>query len=135
VTVLDSSGAVDFLLGVGVADQVGELIAREGEVAAPEVLVFEVVAVLRRQVLGGALPQERARAAVADLGDLPIELFPSLPLRERAWSLRRSLTVADAMFAALAEALDEPLATKDAPLAAALAEHTGVAVRVLAEIS
>ena len=135
MTVLDSSGAVDFLLGVGVADQVGELIAREGEVAAPEVLVFEVLAVLRRQVLAGALPHERATAAVADLGDLAIELFPSLPLRERAWSLRRNVTVADATFAALAEALDEPLATKDAPLAAALAQHTRVSVRVLLDAS
>jgi predicted nucleic acid-binding protein len=128
VTVLDTSGAVDFLLGTGAAAQVEALIASEGELAAPDVLVFEVIAVLRRMAFARELPQKRARAAVEDLGDLPLDLFPSLPLRERVWALRRNLTAADALFAALAEALDEPLATKDRALGASLARHTAVAV-------
>lgn len=133
MTVIDTSGVVDYLLGVGVADQVGEILAHEGEAAAPDLLVFEVVAVLRRHALGGALRHERAAAAVEDLGDLAIELFPCLPLRERSWGLRRNFTVADAMFAALAESLGEPLATKDAPFASALEAHTAVGVIVLAD--
>jgi predicted nucleic acid-binding protein len=133
VTVIDTSGVVDFLLGVGAAEQVGELMMAEGELAAPDLLVFEVVAVLRREALGGAIAEQRAAAAVGDLGDLPIDLFPSLPLRARAWSLRRNLTVADAIFAALAERLGEPLATKDAPLLAALERHTGVPALALTD--
>ena len=133
MTVIDTSGVVDYLLGAGAARQVGELIEAEGELAAPDLLVFEVLAVLRRQVLARGLDQRRAAAAVEDLGELPIALFPSLALRARAWSLRHNLTAADALFAALAERLGEPLATKDRPLADALARHTrAVSVTLLA---
>jgi predicted nucleic acid-binding protein len=132
VTVIDTSGVVDFLLGTGAAEQVGALMASEGELAAPDLMVFEVIAVLRRDTLRGTLAETRAAAAVKDLGDLPVELFPSLPMRERAWTLRRNLTAADALFVALAEQLDEPLATKDGALAGELTKHTDLEVLRLA---
>jgi predicted nucleic acid-binding protein len=40
-------------------------------------------------------------------------------LLHRAWELRRSVTAHDAMYIALAEALDAPLVTRDAKLARA----------------
>jgi len=132
VTVIDTSGVVDFLLGTGAAEQVGALMASEGELAAPDLMVFEVIAVLRRDTLRGTLAETRAAAAVEDLGDLSVELFPSLPMRGRAWSLRRNLTTADALFVALAEQLEEPLATKDGALVRELAKHTGLEVLRLA---
>ncbi len=127
MTVLDTSGAIDFLLGTGAAPTVQELMI-DGALAAPDLLVFEVLAVLRRDVLRGALEASRAEAAVHDLGDLSIDLFATLPLRARAWELRDDMTAADALFVALAEALDEPLATKDLALARAAAGHAGVQV-------
>jgi predicted nucleic acid-binding protein len=133
VTVIDTSGVVDFVLGVGVADHVEALMTAEGELAAPDVLVFEVLSVLRRHALTGMLSEERAGEAVEDLGDLPIELFPSLPIRLRVWSLRHNLTAADGLFVALAEQLDEPFATKDSRLAADLAKHSIVDVMNLDE--
>jgi predicted nucleic acid-binding protein len=128
VTVIDTSGVVDFLLGIGVAKQVETLMEREGELAAPDLLTFEVLAVLRRETFRGSVTDHRAAGAVEDLGDLSIELFPSLPLRQRAWALRRNLTTADALFVALAEQLDEPFATKDSALAAEVAKHVPLAV-------
>jgi predicted nucleic acid-binding protein len=128
VTVLDTSAVVDFLLGTGVAKQVERLMLAEGELAAPELLVFEVLAVLRRQTFRGEVGDKRAAGAVEDLGDLPIELFPALPLRRRVWTLRDNLTAADALFVALAEQLSEPLATKDAALGAAAAKHATLEV-------
>lgn len=128
MTVIDTSAVVDFLLGVGAAAEVEELMAADGELAAPDLLVFEVLAVLRRQALQGRLPEVRAAGAVNDLGDLPIGLLPSLPLRGRAWELRSNFTVADALFLALAEQLDEPLATRDEALADGAAKHSAVAV-------
>jgi predicted nucleic acid-binding protein len=128
VTVIDTSGVVDFLLGVDSAGQVEELMTVEGELAAPDLLVFEVIAVLRRDTHRRLLAEGRARAAVDDLGDLPLELFPSLPLRGRAWDLRRNLTAADALFVSLAEQLDEPFATKDSALAAETIKHTSLHV-------
>lgn len=118
MTVLDTSAAIDFLLGDGAAPEVGALLARD-IAAAPDLLVFEVLAVLRRDVQRATLSPERAGFAIDDLGDLPIELFPTLALAERAWGLRENLTAADALFVALAERLGEPLATKDRGLAAA----------------
>ena len=51
---------------------------------------------------------------------------PTLALRDRAWELRENMTAADALFVALAERLDEPLATKDRGLARAAREHAQV---------
>ncbi|MDQ3409166.1 MAG: type II toxin-antitoxin system VapC family toxin [Actinomycetota bacterium] len=128
MTVLDTSGVIDLLLGGQAAKQVEGLLDREGSVAAPELLVFEVLAVLRRDALRHAMTEERAAAAIDDLGDVSIELFPSLPLRSCAWGLRHNLTAADALFVALAERLEEPLATKDRGLAAAARSHAAVEV-------
>ncbi|MGH2984566.1 MAG: type II toxin-antitoxin system VapC family toxin [Solirubrobacterales bacterium] len=128
MTVLDTSGAVDFLLGAGVAGEVEALMESEGELAAPDLLVFEVLAVLRRQTVRRALSATRATGAVQDLGELPVELLPSLPLRGRAWELRRNLTAADALFVALAEQLGEPLATKDSALAREAEKHATLEV-------
>lgn len=132
MTVLDTSAVIDFLLGSGIAPDVERLMTDEGELAAPDLIVFEVLAVLRRAALSKELPVRRATAALDDFGDLPLELFPSLPLRRRAWELRRNLTAADALFVALAERLDEPLATKDTALARAASAHTTIMTVLLA---
>lgn len=132
MTVLDTSGVVDFLIGEESFEEVADLFRKDGTVAAPDLLVFEVVAVFRRLVQRGEIDPGRARAAVEDLGDLPVELFPILPLRGRVWELRDNLTAADAFFVALAEQLDEPLATKDRHLTAAARAGTGIRIIELA---
>jgi len=94
--------------------------------AAPDLFVFEVLAVLRRDVSRHMLEPERAQGAIDDLGDLPVELFGTLPLRRRAWELCENLTAADALFVALAEHLGEPLATTDRGLASAARDHARI---------
>lgn len=131
MTVFDSSIVVDLLIADGVGPQASELLLAAGSVAAPDVIVFEVLAVLRRAAARGVMGAQRAQGAVEDLGDLPLELYSSLALRHRAWSLRDNLTAADALFVALAEWLDEPLVTKDRGLAAAASAHAGVEVILL----
>jgi predicted nucleic acid-binding protein len=113
VTVIDTSGVVDLLVGTGAADEVRGLIRTEGALAAPDVLTLEVLAVLRRAIFRSTLEPPRAVRALEDYGDVSVRLFPAIPLRLRAFALRDQLTSADALFVALAEALDEPLATKD----------------------
>lgn len=127
MTVFDTSVIVDYLVGDGVATEVASLLT--GAVgAAPDVMVFEVLAVLRRDALRGDLQPDRAAGAVEDLGGLSLDLFSGLALRDRAWELRDNMAVADAMFVGLAERLDEPLATKDRRLAAAARDHTSITV-------
>ena len=120
MTVIDTSGIVDLLTAGPASQMVGELLAQERELAAPDVLVFETLSVIRRNALKGSLTASRASAAVEDMAGMPVHLFPSLPLRSRAWQLRENLTTADALFVSLAERLDEPLATKDRSLAKAV---------------
>jgi predicted nucleic acid-binding protein len=128
--VLDTSAVVDRLYGTGSAERVAALL-NESVPAAPDLLVFEVLAVVRRDAARGFLDARRARAIVDDLGDLRIELFPSLPLRRRAWDLRENLTIADALFVALAELLGEPLVTKDAGLATGAQAHADVEIQLV----
>ena len=128
MTVLDTSGVVDYLIGDEAFEEVAGLLTAERSVAVPDLLVFEVVAVFRRQVLRESLAADRARSAIEDLGAFPIEVFGSLPLRARVWELRENFTAADGFFVALAERLDEPFATKDRALAAAARSHTEIQV-------
>jgi predicted nucleic acid-binding protein len=116
VTVLDTSGVVDLLIDGPAAARVADLLRSERELAAPDVLVAETLSVIRGATLRAELPLARATAAVADLGLLPLRMFPSTALRERAWELRENFTAADALFVSLAERLGEPLATKDRSL-------------------
>jgi len=128
VTVLDTSGAIDYLTESGVADEVGQLLETDPQVplAAPEVIVVEMVSALRPIARRRKSAAARASAAIADLASMRVDLFPMLPLRRRAWEFRDNFTAGDAMFVALAELLDEPLATKDQRLARAASQVTAV---------
>ncbi len=132
MTVIDTSGAVDLLIEGPASQMVGDLLAEERELAAPDLIVFEALSVIRRNALKGRLSLARATAAVEDISALPVHLFASLPLCTRAWQLRRNLTVADALFVALAERLGEPLATKDRALSKAVSSLGLVSVISLA---
>ena len=92
---------------------------RGERLTAPELVDLEVVSVWRRQVRAGALDIRRAALALADLGALPLRRAPHRPLLARCWELRDNLTIYDAAYVALAEALGVLLLTGDARLARA----------------
>jgi predicted nucleic acid-binding protein len=92
---------------------------RGERLSAPELVDLEVASVLRRQVQGGAVDSRRAALALADLAALPLRRAPHRPLLVRCWELRDNLTVYDASYVALAEALDVTLLTGDGRLARA----------------
>lgn len=81
--------------------------------AAPELVGLEVASVLRRQNRVGLLDARRAELAVTDLTALPIHRAAHLTLLPRCWELRDNLTTYDAVYVALAEALDATLLTGD----------------------
>ena len=89
------------------------------DMAAPELLDLEVVSAFRRLRAAGRLTDERAEAAVADLEALRGRRVPHRPMLARCWELRDDVTVCDAVYIALAEALDVALLTADRRLAAA----------------
>ncbi|MFD4421284.1 type II toxin-antitoxin system VapC family toxin [Agromyces sp. NPDC058484] len=92
---------------------------RGNRLAAPDLIDLEVVSVLRRQVTAGLLEERRAELALADLLDLPLRRVAHRPLLARCWALRENLTVYDAAYVALAEALEAVLVTGDVRLSRA----------------
>jgi predicted nucleic acid-binding protein len=88
-----------------------------GDLAAPDLVDVETVAVLRKRWLAGTLPARRFAAAIADLEVMPIDRYPGLPLMRRAYALRSNVTAYDAAYVALAEWLGCDLVTADQRLA------------------
>jgi predicted nucleic acid-binding protein len=115
--VLDASAAVALLADAGPEGQWAAGAVRGRRVSAPELMPFEVSAVLRRQVLRGALDASSATLAHADLLALPVDLYPYAGLADRVWQLRDNLTSYDASYVALAELLGATLVTFDQRLA------------------
>jgi predicted nucleic acid-binding protein len=87
--------------------------------AMPELADLEVASVLRRQMKAGLLDARRARLAVGDLAALPARRAPHRPLLPRCWELHDNLTIYDAAYVALAEAMSTTLLTGDQRLARA----------------
>ena len=89
---------------------------RHEVIAAPDLLRVEVTSVIRRHRAAGRLSSAHANAALDDLLDFPVRVFPTAPLLRRVWELRDNVSVYDACYVALAEALDVPLLTADVRL-------------------
>jgi predicted nucleic acid-binding protein len=92
---------------------------RGERLAAPELVDLEVASVLRRQAAAKAVDPRRVALALTDLSAMPLQRAPHRPLLARCWELRDNLTVYDAAYVALAEALHADLLTGDARLARA----------------
>jgi predicted nucleic acid-binding protein len=89
------------------------------DLAAPDLVDVETVAVLRKRWLARTITDQRFSMAVADLERLDFERVPTLRLLRRAYELRSNVTGYDATYVALAEALDCDLLTADQRLARA----------------
>lgn len=101
----------------------GRLARREirggGEIAAPDLVDVETVAVFRKRWLAGTIADRRFEEAIADLEQFAVSRYPTLPLMRRAVELRASVTAYDASYVALAEFLGCELLTGDGRLARA----------------
>jgi predicted nucleic acid-binding protein len=84
-----------------------------GDLAAPDLVDPETVAVLRKRWLAGTIPDDRFAAAVRDLEDLDLDRYPALRFMRPAWELRANVTPYDATYVALAEVLGCELWTAD----------------------
>ena len=125
--VVDASAVIEVLLCTPAAMAVeGRLFDPRRTLHAPHLLDIEVAQVVRRYAAKGEIDDERGRAALADLADFPLHRYPHAFLLPRVWDLRNNLTAYDAVYVALAEALNAPLLTRDQRLAAAAGHHVRV---------
>jgi len=86
---------------------------------APTLISAEALRALRALERRADISPARSAEAVSDVLSIPIRRYPTEPLAGRIWSMRHSVTVYDAHYVALAEALNAPLLTGDRALAAA----------------
>jgi predicted nucleic acid-binding protein len=121
--VIDASAAIEWLLQTPKGAEVEARIFRKSGDAprlhAPHLLDIEVAQVLRKHVVKGLVSEGRGQTALQDFLQLPLLRYPHEFLLERVWALRKNLTAYDAVYVALAEALDMPLLTCDANIGGA----------------
>ena len=118
--VLDASALVELLLGTEQGRSIGARIADPAlGLHVPHLADVEVAQALRRYVREGELDPAAAAAALDDLHSLDLQRHPHEPLLDRVWDLRQNLTAYDAVYVALAEALDTVMLTCDRKLARA----------------
>ena len=116
--VVDASCLCEVVTGGRGAEAIRDRLSADGDHAAPHVIDVEVFGVIRREHLRGHLDRTEAYQAVEDLEAWPGERISHRFLLARAWQLRDTERGWDAMYVALAEALDAILVTTDRRLAA-----------------
>lgn len=125
--VVDASAMLETLLRRPAAATVEKLLFEPFQTLhAPHLLDVEVAQVVRRFAANREIDAERGRATLADLADFPVRRYPHDFLLPRVWDLRNNFTAYDAIYVALAEALDAPLLTRDKRLAASPGHHARI---------
>ena len=115
--VVDASALLEFLLQTSLGARVEVRLFRDrDELHVPHLVDVEVVQGLRRLVRAGEVSSGRADEAIADLTHLDLHRHAHLDLLSRAWKLRANISAYEAMYVALAEAIDAPMVTCDGPL-------------------
>jgi predicted nucleic acid-binding protein len=118
--VLDASVLVEFLSGGEHAESSERhLMESPGWLWAPYLVDAEVGHALRGEVRAGKISARAARAALGDLMEMRLQRVSHHLLADRAWELRQNVSFYDALYVALAEALEAPLVTLDGRLAKA----------------
>ncbi len=127
--VVDASALLEFLLQTPLGARVEARLFRDAdELHAPHLLDVEILQGLRRLVRTGEVSSGRADEAIVDLTDLDLHRHSHLDLLGRAWKLRDNITAYDAMYVALAEAIEATIVTCDDPLAKAPGHHARIEV-------
>lgn len=117
--VLDTSAILTALVALDPPPRLIERLSDDGDLHGPHLIDTEVLHALRRMSINRQISDERLADARSDFAELALMRYPHQPLSDRVWELRHNLTVYDATFVALAEALEAPLVTCDGRLASA----------------
>lgn len=117
--IVDASALFEVVADTAHAEPVRRLMLGDPDHAAPHLIDAEVLSVIQVHHRTSRLDATAATQAVDDLRTWPGTRWPHRPFLERAWELRSNLRGYDALYVALAEALEATLVTLDARLARA----------------
>lgn len=117
--VVDASVMFEVVADTAAAVRLGDILRADDDHHAPHLVDAEVSAVISSQHRAGRLDRTSAAQAIDDLARWPGVRWSHVPLLERVWELRDNVRAYDALYVALAEALDATLLTLDARLAGA----------------
>lgn len=118
--VLDASVLANALADDAADGDAARCAVREArKITAPDLIDVEVASVLRKRWLGRSLTDQRLSTAVVHLQSMNFERVPTRRLIRRVIELRANVTVYDACYIALAEALECELLTGDRRLSTA----------------
>jgi predicted nucleic acid-binding protein len=129
VIVVDASAIIEVLLNTATGDVLRSYLFATGETLhVPHLMDVEVLQVLGRYSISKTLDRKRAGEAFDDYAAIPLTRYPHSVLLPRVWELRHNLTAYDAVYVALAEALDATLVTCDRGLGAVAGHHAAIRV-------
>jgi predicted nucleic acid-binding protein len=122
IVVVDASVAVKWFIAEDKANDALELLGKNYELHAPDLLFLEVDNVLCKLIRRGLLSEEEGFDIHNKILAFPIRSYPSQSFREEAFHLAigTKRSVYDCLYLALAEALDGRLVTADGKLFQAL---------------
>lgn len=125
--VLDASVGIKLFVEEEFSDKVQRLFARladdpQAEIHLPDLFYIECTNILLKYTRRFDRPLEDSLADIKDLNELALTVTSTTELVEDALKLasEKKLTAYDACYAVLAQKLDLPLITADAPLAKAI---------------
>lgn len=111
--VVDASVLFEIVADTPEAEGLRARLHQDPDHVAPHLIDAEVLSVIEARHRSGALDRTAAGQALEDLRSWPGERWPHRPFLERAWELRENVRGNDALYVALAEALDGILFTLD----------------------
>lgn len=125
--VLDASVGIKLFIDEEFSDKVQQLFARlakdpNAEIHVPDLFYIECANILLKYTRRFDRPLKDSLADIRDLNELALKVTSTAELIEDALVLaaEKKLTAYDACYAVLAQKLEMPLVTEDAPLAKAI---------------
>jgi predicted nucleic acid-binding protein len=122
IVVVDASVAVKWFIAEENANEALELLGKNYELHAPDLLFLEVDSVLCKLIRRGLLSEDEGFDIHNKILMFPIRSYPSQNFREEAFHLaiETKRSIYDCLYLALAEALDGRMVTADGKLFQAL---------------
>lgn len=130
--IVDAGAFLELLFRTDAGRRVQAALATTDTAFAPELLDAEVLHRLLQMGKQGQLTPGEVEVAVADLRDAPIRRVSHVGLLATATRLGAALSGYDALYAAAAEVLGQPLWTADACLARTCTDQFGLDTIVVA---